>query len=62
MAGETSEFPDGDAWADHMPDVRGGFSTSSVRKQPLPAVTAPESTSNDEYKTFASLDLTNIGR
>jgi len=52
-------FPDSDAWAASMPDLKGGFAASSVRKAASvePAATGP---ADVEYKRFASLDLSNM--
>ena len=51
-------FPEAEAWAASMPDLRSGFSTSSVRKVAAPVI---ETASPDiEYNKFAMLDLSNM--
>ncbi len=56
---EKAAFPEADAWTDNMPDINGGFNSSSQRKAGG-APAAGVSAAHDEYKKFAKLDLGNM--
>lgn len=53
-------FPESDAWADSMPDIRGGFAASSVRKAAGGGGPTQQSSADQDFKVFASLDLSNM--
>lgn len=51
-------FPESEAWAASMPDLKAGFAASSVRK--AASVEPAAGPADVEYKKFASLDLSNM--
>ncbi len=53
---KEANFPEAEAWAASMPDLRSGFSASSPRKEVMVATVAPDV----EYNNFAKLDLSNM--
>lgn len=52
-------FPDSDAWAASMPEVRDSFAVSARRK--TGGQSAAEVADDKEFKSYASLDLSNMG-
>jgi hypothetical protein len=56
MGREGTSFPDSDAWAATMPDIRGAFKENGPRR--AVAATA-EAQVDAEYKKFAKIDLSN---
>lgn len=56
MGKEGTHFPDSDAWAATMPDIRGAFKENGPRRA---AVAAAETQIDAEYKKFAKIDLSN---
>jgi|GEM_PF-2389513 hypothetical protein len=54
MGKEGKYFPESDAWAATMPDIRGDFKEAFPRR-----AAAAETQVDAEYKKFAKLDLSN---
>jgi hypothetical protein len=59
VADKIDSFPNADAWAATMPPVREQFTAAFPKKAAVAA--APKNETDDEYKRFAKLDLSNIG-
>lgn len=55
MGKEGTSFPESDAWAASMPDVRGAFKEAFPRR----AAPSVEAQADAEYKKFAKIDLSN---
>jgi hypothetical protein len=55
MGKEGASFPESDAWAASMPDVRGDFKEAFPRR----AAPSVEAQADAEYKKFAKIDLSN---
>lgn len=58
MAKENVTFPESDAWAATMSEVRSGFNVSAPRK---PVEAAAKAGQGSDYQKFAAIDLTNLG-
>lgn len=58
MAVDNVVFPEADAWAATIPDMRAGFAVSAVRQ---PAAAEAKSGQGSSYQKFAAIDLTNLG-
>ncbi|MDP2206264.1 MAG: hypothetical protein Q8K65_08155 [Alphaproteobacteria bacterium] len=56
MGKEGTHFPNSDAWAATMPDVRGAFKEAFPRRA---AAATTEAQVDAEYKKFAKIDLSN---
>ncbi|MFN7113853.1 MAG: hypothetical protein ACK4PK_05785 [Alphaproteobacteria bacterium] len=56
MGKEGTSFPNSDAWAATMPDVRGAFKEAFPRRV---GGTTAETQIDAEYKKFAKIDLSN---
>lgn len=57
MGAEKTYFPESDAWAATMPDVRGAFASVKSRGS---ASIAPKTQADAEYQKFAKLDMSNV--
>jgi len=55
---KNSTFPNADAWAANLPHARADFAAAFPKKP----VAAPTVSAEDEYRRFAQLDLSNLGR
>ena len=55
MGKEGTHFPESDAWAASMPNIRADFKEAFPRR----AASAPEAQTDAEYKKFAKIDLSN---
>jgi len=55
MGKEGTHFPESDAWAASMPNIRADFKEAFPRR----AAAAPEAQTDAEYKKFAKIDLSN---
>ena len=51
-------FPEADAWAASMPDLRDSFAASAPRKVEVGGETI--AAADQEFKVFAGLDLSNM--
>ena len=52
-------FPESDAWADSMAEMSHDFAASAQRKT---ATGAAGTAVDREFKTFSTVDLTNLGK
>lgn len=55
MGKEGKYFPESDAWAASMPDIRGDFKEAFPRR----AAASADAQVDAEYKKFAKIDLSN---
>jgi len=55
MGKEGTHFPESDAWAASMPNIRADFKEAFPRR----SGGAPEAQTDAEYKKFAKIDLSN---
>ncbi|MBI1216159.1 MAG: hypothetical protein GC185_10115 [Alphaproteobacteria bacterium] len=56
----SGTFPEAEAWAASMPQVREQFTAAFPKKAPVTA--NPQAEAEAEYQRFAKLDLSNMGR
>ncbi len=56
MGRDNKHFPESDAWAASMPNIRGDFAEAFPRRAEAPAATSQV---DAEYKKFAKIDLSN---
>lgn len=57
MGRDSKHFPDSDAWAASMPNVRGDFTEAFPRR--AAAAATPQAQADAEYQKFAKIDLSN---
>lgn len=56
MGKDSKHFPESDAWAASMPNIRADFSEAFPRRAEAPAAVSQV---DAEYKKFAKIDLSN---